>query len=436
MAHPLRPHPPLRGGEATRTRILATASELFAESGFEATTIRAIAMGSGVTDGALYYHFASKRDILNALWDTGRNAPLPHPDQRGWSREDLARQAEKRFDVWVDNAALLRVLFQQSLEGDDRAFAFRRSVLARWRATIIPSLLTIYGQAASLVAEAQIHTLTGLAIDTVLRCGSTFREVARQDPFRERLRHLINQALPRSAPNQDQLTPTKVPPVSVSTPTVPGSDAPAPQPGGPPHPNTSETRARILDAAHVLFGQQGFSATKVKDIAHHAGVADAALYYYFRSKREILDAVWTTSWVEDFRVEPSRTPITGESLDAATDHLWEATANNQSLHSITVRQVLAGDRAALALRNQTVGALDEYIFRQFRACYDNERAHELADSLAMLFLGVYHNGLIEHGEHFADTLRTPEFRQQGKALVRLVIPIEDETRLRPEPCVP
>jgi AcrR family transcriptional regulator len=51
----------------TRERILRISSELFAEQGYEATSLREIADRMGFTKAALYYHFQSKEDILKSL---------------------------------------------------------------------------------------------------------------------------------------------------------------------------------------------------------------------------------------------------------------------------------------------------------------------------------------------------------------------------------
>ena len=51
----------------TRQRILDVASELFAEQGYDATSLREIADRMGFTKAALYYHFQSKDEILKAL---------------------------------------------------------------------------------------------------------------------------------------------------------------------------------------------------------------------------------------------------------------------------------------------------------------------------------------------------------------------------------
>jgi AcrR family transcriptional regulator len=52
---------------STRERILDVALDLFIENGFDKTSLREIAEQLGVTKAALYYHFASKEDILMAL---------------------------------------------------------------------------------------------------------------------------------------------------------------------------------------------------------------------------------------------------------------------------------------------------------------------------------------------------------------------------------
>jgi len=53
--------------KSTRERILDAALDLFIEKGFDKTSLREIAEQIGVTKAALYYHFASKEDILMAL---------------------------------------------------------------------------------------------------------------------------------------------------------------------------------------------------------------------------------------------------------------------------------------------------------------------------------------------------------------------------------
>ena len=53
--------------EQTRAQILLTARRLFAEQGYDATSIQMIADEMGLTKAAVYYHFRAKSDMLKAV---------------------------------------------------------------------------------------------------------------------------------------------------------------------------------------------------------------------------------------------------------------------------------------------------------------------------------------------------------------------------------
>ncbi|MEV5573841.1 helix-turn-helix domain-containing protein [Spirillospora sp. NPDC052269] len=53
----------------TREEIRRVALELFAEQGYEKTSLREIAERLGVTKAALYYHFKTKEDIIASLFE-------------------------------------------------------------------------------------------------------------------------------------------------------------------------------------------------------------------------------------------------------------------------------------------------------------------------------------------------------------------------------
>lgn len=58
------------GGKAAATRrhLLDVAAELFAEHGYEATSFRDLIAASGLSKGAFYFHFDSKRDLGRAVF--------------------------------------------------------------------------------------------------------------------------------------------------------------------------------------------------------------------------------------------------------------------------------------------------------------------------------------------------------------------------------
>lgn len=52
-----------------------------------------------------------------------------------------------------------------------------------------------------------------------------------------------------------------------------------------------ERKNEILDVAERLFGTKGFDSTSTSDILNEIGIARGTLYYHFKSKEEILDAM-------------------------------------------------------------------------------------------------------------------------------------------------
>jgi AcrR family transcriptional regulator len=72
--------------ERTRQQILETAQRLFAERGYDATSLQMIADELGLTKAALYYHFPAKVDI----------------------RHEIMRAGAKRLMTLLDEAAAIR----------------------------------------------------------------------------------------------------------------------------------------------------------------------------------------------------------------------------------------------------------------------------------------------------------------------------------------
>src|SRR5262245_24486746 len=53
-----------------------------------------------------------------------------------------------------------------------------------------------------------------------------------------------------------------------------------------------DTERRILDAAHAVFVRRGTSGARMQEIAAEAGVNQALLHYYFRSKDRLSKAAF------------------------------------------------------------------------------------------------------------------------------------------------
>ncbi|MEU1628893.1 helix-turn-helix domain-containing protein [Streptomyces sp. NPDC020096] len=90
-----------RKGSDTKAEIQEIALHLFAENGYEATSMREIAERLDISKAALYYHFAGKEDIIRALFD---EYTQELDDLLAWGRTQ-PRSAALRDEIlarWVD----------------------------------------------------------------------------------------------------------------------------------------------------------------------------------------------------------------------------------------------------------------------------------------------------------------------------------------------
>jgi AcrR family transcriptional regulator len=127
----------------TRDRILDIALQLFTDQGYDKTSLRQIAERLGFTKAAIYYHFASKGDILMALHmrlhDFGREALDALGDESAspgiWMKLidqliDQMLQQRALFILHERNQAAIEALHQGHYESDheDLQIRFRRAL--------------------------------------------------------------------------------------------------------------------------------------------------------------------------------------------------------------------------------------------------------------------------------------------------------------------
>ena len=124
---------------ATIRRILDTARGLFATQGYEAVSIDTIAAAAGLTKGACYHHFASKRDLFERLIDevqgtiAARLTEMAGPPSGPPSPRSIATGAVAYLRLANDPAVRTLLLvdgpsvmgWQRWREIDDRHFAGR-----------------------------------------------------------------------------------------------------------------------------------------------------------------------------------------------------------------------------------------------------------------------------------------------------------------------
>ena len=99
---------PTREGPAGQHRILDVAAALFLERGYAGTSLREIAAAVGMKPGSLYYHFASKEALLQAILLRGIDVMVEAFD----AAEAATRSSDARARFAAHVRAHLGALFE------------------------------------------------------------------------------------------------------------------------------------------------------------------------------------------------------------------------------------------------------------------------------------------------------------------------------------
>jgi AcrR family transcriptional regulator len=150
-------------------------------------------------------------------------------------------------------------------------------------------------------------------------------------------------------------------------------------------PKKSErTRQRIVEAANRLFYHKGYNRTSFSDVVAAAGVPRGNIYYYFKTKDEILDAAiryrldrisqMLDNWNGDYRTPIERlqrfVDILGNSADAITRFGCPMGSLNTELGK---------DQAELQQQAENLfKVFESWLSDQFAELGYAGRAHELA----------------------------------------------------------
>ena len=92
----------------TKMRILDAAQRLFAERGYAASTVEAIASSAGVAVDTVYATFGSKREVLKSLLDVrvgGDDAPIDLLDRPGPQAVRAERNQRRQLSVFASDVS-------------------------------------------------------------------------------------------------------------------------------------------------------------------------------------------------------------------------------------------------------------------------------------------------------------------------------------------
>lgn len=167
------------GAKPVAQRLLATATRLFAEQGYDRTSVQEIVDAAGVTKGALYHYFGSKEDLLHEVY--GRVLRLQQERLDHFAGADAPVQERLRdaaADVVVttienldDTKIFFRSMHHLSPEKDKQVRAERRRYHERFRA------LVQEGQRAGVfAADIPADLVVDYHFGSVHHLGTWYRE--------------------------------------------------------------------------------------------------------------------------------------------------------------------------------------------------------------------------------------------------------------------
>ena len=166
-----RPTSRAEAAEQTAARLVATARRAFAEQGFAAVSLEALAAEAGVTRGALHHHFTNKAGLFEAV--------LRAVDAE--IGDELDRIYDARSDRWQGFRACFHAYLDLALHPDRRRILFHDApavlgtrameiLMASGFATMVADLsdLRAEGRIRPINPEAVAHVLNGAVMAQVM----------------------------------------------------------------------------------------------------------------------------------------------------------------------------------------------------------------------------------------------------------------------------
>jgi AcrR family transcriptional regulator len=160
----------LRRGPLTRKQILDASLRLFSEKGFARTSVRDIAQAAGITDAAIYYHFASKRELFEALIEergfTAAIEGLERAEVTIAPDQAIPGIATRALALMYANRDLMKVLMVEAMAEDPVAAEEYRMLVERWERAQA-RILKFYADEGSVRTE-DIDELAKQIVTTVI----------------------------------------------------------------------------------------------------------------------------------------------------------------------------------------------------------------------------------------------------------------------------
>lgn len=186
-----------------RQHILDVALQLFSTNGYTRTSTRDIARAAGMSDAGIYYHFKSKRELIEALYESSelvlgvQRLEEYHVDAD--PKQVLTQIALATIEVLDRNREILKLVINESLTDDDAAIEQHRQLMHRW----VNGMSKLFQQFIDsgqirqidpqVTGQSFVHAIWGAFVDTLL--GSYSDESVADDEVQAMMRAYVTQAV-------------------------------------------------------------------------------------------------------------------------------------------------------------------------------------------------------------------------------------------------
>jgi AcrR family transcriptional regulator len=161
-----------------------------------------------------------------------------------------------------------------------------------------------------------------------------------------------------------------------------------------------EVRDAILKTALQLFSKKGYSRTTLEDIARGSGVSSANVYVYFRSKLEILYAIydpWMRERLNSLETRMAALERPEQKLRLLLTTLWRDMPAEKHGFVNNIMQAISSATARDRYRPTLLRWMEQHLERMLREALPPARRRRLKGArLAHLLVMAFNGYIIYH----------------------------------------
>ena len=161
-----------------------------------------------------------------------------------------------------------------------------------------------------------------------------------------------------------------------------------------------EVRDAILRTALQLFSKKGYARTTLEEIARGSGVSPANVYVYFRSKLEILYAIydpWMRERLTNLEAKLKEISDSRKKLRLLLTTLWRDMPAEKHGFVNNIMQAISSATPRDRYKPHLLKWMEEHLDRMLRACLPHERSRKLRKArLAHLLVMAFNGYIIYH----------------------------------------